>query len=318
MHLDKQHPQPVYLQLKEMLQSQIERGYYLSHQKLPSERDLCQSYDLSRMTARKALQALIAEGFAYTRAGKGTYVNLPSGKNFRKRQPHSQSDKKNNFSAGNSFHRQKLVEFLLAFDSAGFEQYISRILADQPLENVASSIFPEIINSLEKQWQTGTVNLLTYNFAITTLRSQFIAMANAAPISKTGPKALLGCAPADQHEMGLLLLALCLRRRGFQVVYLGAGLTPDEFQFVVEKVQPGVIVLAAATTDSALQLTRLSKQYAARRAGVTLGHRPILTFGGGAFSRNPNQISETSGLFLGHSVNEAVATIQQLTLTVSK
>ena len=317
MYLDKQHPHPVYLQLKEMLQSQIEQGYYLSHQKLPSERDLCQSHNLSRMTARKALQALIAEGFAYTRAGKGTFVNLPSGENFRKRRPRSQSNKKNNYAAGNLYHRQKLVEFLLAFDSGGFEQYISRILAGQSLENVVSSIFPEIINSLEKQWQNGTVNLLTYHFAITTLRSQLIAMANAAPISENGPKALLGCAPDDQHEMGLLLLALCLRRRGYQVVYLGAGLTPDEFQYAIEKVQPDFIVLAAATTKSAMQLAQLSKQYAAQ-AGVPWGHQPILTFGGVAFSRNPDQISKTSGLFLGHSVNEAVTTIQQLMLTVSE
>jgi DNA-binding GntR family transcriptional regulator len=317
MYLDKQHPQPVYLQLKEMLRSQIEQGYYLSHQKLPSERDLCQSHNLSRMTARKALQALIAEGFAYTRAGKGTFVNLPSGEAFPQKRPHSQGGKKKNYTARNSFHQQKLVEFLLAFDSTGFEQYISRILAGQPLETVASSIFPKIINSLEEQWQTGTVNLLTYNFAITTLRSQLIAMANAAPISENGPKALLGCAPDDQHEIGLLLLALCLRRRGYQVVYLGAGLAPDEFQYAVEKVQPDIIVLAAATVESALQLARLSKQYTAR-SGVTLGHQPILTFGGVAFSRNPDQILKTSGLFLGHSVNEAVTTIQQLALTISK
>ena len=42
MYLDKQHPVPVYLQLKEMLRNQIEQGIYFSHQKLPSERDLCQ------------------------------------------------------------------------------------------------------------------------------------------------------------------------------------------------------------------------------------------------------------------------------------
>jgi DNA-binding transcriptional regulator YhcF (GntR family) len=300
-----------------MLQSQIEQGYYLSHQKLPSERDLCQSHNLSRMTARKALQALIAEGFAYTRAGKGTFVNLPSHKRVRNRRLQNQDNKKNNDANDNSVYRQKLVEFLLAFDSAGFEQYVSQILAVQPLENVASNIFPEIINSLEKQWQAGIVNLLTYHFAITTLRSQLIAMANAAPSSERGPKVLLGCAPDDQHDMGLLLLALCLRRRGYQVVYLGAGLDLDQFQYPVEKIQPDLVVLAAATNDSASKLTQLSKQYAGRARRV-FQTQPILSFGGVAFSRNPDQISKTPGLFLGHSVNEAVNTIQHLPLTVSE
>lgn len=74
MSLDKQHPVPVYLQLKQLLQNQIEQGVYQPHQKLPSERDLCQYHNLSRMTARRALQELVAEGLAYTRLGKGTFV----------------------------------------------------------------------------------------------------------------------------------------------------------------------------------------------------------------------------------------------------
>ena len=79
MFLDKQHPRPVYIQLKEILRGKIENGFYLSHQKLPSERDLCQRHQLSRMTARKALKSLIAEGFAYTQVGKGTFVSARSG-----------------------------------------------------------------------------------------------------------------------------------------------------------------------------------------------------------------------------------------------
>ena len=75
MHLDKQHPRPIYLQLKEVLQCRIEQGSYFPHQKLPSERELCRHHNLSRMTARRALQALITEGYAYTRVGKGTFVD---------------------------------------------------------------------------------------------------------------------------------------------------------------------------------------------------------------------------------------------------
>jgi DNA-binding transcriptional regulator YhcF (GntR family) len=79
MHLDKQHSVPIYIQLKQLLRRQIEHGVYLPHQKLPSERDLSQRYNLSRMTARRALQELISEGLAYTQLGKGTFVaNKPN------------------------------------------------------------------------------------------------------------------------------------------------------------------------------------------------------------------------------------------------
>ncbi len=65
---------PLYLQLKSHLQTQIEDGVYGKDGRLPSERELAQQYNISRMTARQAIQALMQDGFIDTRVGKGTYV----------------------------------------------------------------------------------------------------------------------------------------------------------------------------------------------------------------------------------------------------
>lgn len=66
---------PLYLQLKQQLHRQIESGFYAIGARLPSERELAETYNVSRMTARQALLALGQDGLTSSRVGKGTFVS---------------------------------------------------------------------------------------------------------------------------------------------------------------------------------------------------------------------------------------------------
>ncbi len=59
----------------ENLIKQIDEQTYQEHEKLPSERELCAMYNLSRITVRQALQELEREGYIYKLHGKGTFVS---------------------------------------------------------------------------------------------------------------------------------------------------------------------------------------------------------------------------------------------------
>jgi len=77
IQLSKSSPLPVYYQLKEALRKQIESGDLKPHERLPSERELEKSYDISRMTARRALSELESEGYIYRHQGRGSFVAEP-------------------------------------------------------------------------------------------------------------------------------------------------------------------------------------------------------------------------------------------------
>lgn len=68
---------PLYMQLKDMLMERIITGVYRPEEKLPSERELSEELNISRMTVREALKTLVNEGYIYTQVGKGTYVTNP-------------------------------------------------------------------------------------------------------------------------------------------------------------------------------------------------------------------------------------------------
>jgi GntR family transcriptional regulator len=65
---------PLYQRLQLALRRTIETKTLKPEEALPAERDLAQMFDVSRITIRKALDGLVAEGLLTRRQGAGTFV----------------------------------------------------------------------------------------------------------------------------------------------------------------------------------------------------------------------------------------------------
>jgi len=65
---------PLYLQLQRRLSRAVTDGHLRPGDSLPPERDMATMTGLSRVTVRKAVQALVAEGLMLQRRGSGTFV----------------------------------------------------------------------------------------------------------------------------------------------------------------------------------------------------------------------------------------------------
>ncbi len=65
---------PAYIRIHDAIKKEIDRGVWEIGQRLPSERDLADDYEVSRMTLRQAITLLVEEGILERRVGSGTYV----------------------------------------------------------------------------------------------------------------------------------------------------------------------------------------------------------------------------------------------------
>lgn len=65
---------PFYKQLKNKILDDIESGKLKHGDKLPSEREMAEQYQISRMTARHTLSVLEREGVVERRVGAGTFI----------------------------------------------------------------------------------------------------------------------------------------------------------------------------------------------------------------------------------------------------
>lgn len=77
MEVNKKSPIPVYYQLKQIILQKINDGEWLPGCAISSERELCNIFNVSRMTIRQALNELVVEGILYKEKGKGTFVSQP-------------------------------------------------------------------------------------------------------------------------------------------------------------------------------------------------------------------------------------------------
>ena len=68
---------PLYRQLIQRIRADIASGVYAVHSRIPSEAELGETYQVSRVTVRKALAELTGEGLLRRMQGKGTYVCAP-------------------------------------------------------------------------------------------------------------------------------------------------------------------------------------------------------------------------------------------------
>jgi DNA-binding GntR family transcriptional regulator len=75
--IDRQAFEPAYVQLVNILKEQIAKGVYLPGDRLPSESELCQRFQVSPMTVRRSINVLLDQGIVSTIQGSGTYVKAP-------------------------------------------------------------------------------------------------------------------------------------------------------------------------------------------------------------------------------------------------
>ena len=75
--LQSESSSPLYHQLMQRITDDIEKGRYQPGDRIPPEHVLEKQYEVSRVTVRRALAELTAEGHLERKQGKGTFVSVP-------------------------------------------------------------------------------------------------------------------------------------------------------------------------------------------------------------------------------------------------
>jgi GntR family transcriptional regulator len=65
---------PLYVQMEQILKSEITTGKLMPGDRIPTEKELAEIYNVSAITARQAILNLVQEGLLVRQQGKGTFV----------------------------------------------------------------------------------------------------------------------------------------------------------------------------------------------------------------------------------------------------
>ncbi|TGA99755.1 GntR family transcriptional regulator [Sporolactobacillus shoreae] len=73
--IDRQSPVPVYFQIEQYIEHLIEAEDLKEGDRIPSEKEFTEQFQVSRMTIRQAVMDLVSQGILIRLKGKGTFVS---------------------------------------------------------------------------------------------------------------------------------------------------------------------------------------------------------------------------------------------------
>jgi DNA-binding transcriptional MerR regulator len=200
--------------------------------------------------------------------------------------------------------RQEWIAACLAFDEQRAEGILAQAFALYPPETVALELLQKGVAHIGDNWYRGQTTVQQEHFASSLAMRRLHALLMSAPPPTRPGRILVASPPEEAHDLGLLLLAFLLRRRGWHVVFLGACVPQAQLETTLAATRPQLIILAAQQLRTAATLADIAQ--------TLQGQGFPLAFGGRVFNLLPDLRARIPGHFLGEGIDDGVHMAEQI------
>lgn len=139
----------------------------------------------------------------------------------------------------------------LIFDEHEAQYFLAQAFAQFPAETVCHEILQKNLNRIGQMWYEGKATVQQEHFCSSlAIRQMETLLANVSRPSLS-VKLVIACGPEEQHTFSALFLAYLCRRRGWDVVYLGANVPKARMETVFNPVSVDLVLLSAQTLHTA-------------------------------------------------------------------
>lgn len=205
--------------------------------------------------------------------------------------------------------RFQWLEACFNFNEREAEQILNQAFAIYPVESVCTELLQRGLSEVGAQWYENQATVQQEHFTSALAMRRLDALLSASPAPSRNKTILVGCPANEWHSFTPLLISLFLRRRGLNVIYLGANVPISKFATTVDIVHPDLIVLIAQQLITAATLMETAHILSELKIPVA--------FGGRIFNVQPDIIQTIPAHYLGGNVDEAINRIEELLTTDS-
>jgi DNA-binding transcriptional MerR regulator len=195
----------------------------------------------------------------------------------------------------------------LKFNEIAAEQTLNQAFSMFPVEAVSMHILQRALSEIGELWYENRASVQQEHFASALAMRRLDALLAASPAPSRKQTVIVGCPAEEWHAFTPLLLALLLRRRGLNVIYLGANVPSEQFAETAATVRADLVILVAQTLVTAVTLQHIA--WTLTSQGVRAA------FGGRIFNLHPSLAKSIPAHFLGQSVEASLEETERI-LTV--
>jgi methanogenic corrinoid protein MtbC1 len=202
--------------------------------------------------------------------------------------------------------RESWIDACLAYDERTAEQILAQAFAIHTPETVCLELLQKAVAEVGKGWYQDQITVQQEHFCSGLAMRHLEALIMAAPPPTRPGRILAACPSGEHHVLGLLLTTWLLRRRGWEVIYLGANVPAEQLGTTIAATQPQLVILAAQQLHSAATLRDTAQML--QEAGV------MLAYGGLIFNVLPTLRERIPGHFLGERLESVPQAVESLLL----
>ncbi|TKD69879.1 MerR family transcriptional regulator [Pseudalkalibacillus hwajinpoensis] len=144
----------------------------------------------------------------------------------------------------------EILEALLAFDESKAQELLNQAFSIFSIDKVVHDILAKLLVRIGDLWEEGKITIAHEHFTSAFLRSRIGMIFHTLPVDGYLPKVMAVCSPGEYHELGLLIFTLYLRRKGFEVIYLGSSIPESDIEVIVEDTDPKILFLSCTLSKN--------------------------------------------------------------------
>ena len=155
---------------------------------------------------------------------------------------------------------EDLLDALLRFDRMSAEA-IMKTVETVPIESLLADFFTPVLHVIGEGWSSGKYSIAQEHFASGFIREQLIAILlrlGCGP--EDGDIAVCCCYPDDQHELGLLMVAIRLAMRSWRVTWLGARMPEDSLVEFLNEHPPKLMCISVTLERDSTEVEAFAKR----------------------------------------------------------
>ena len=144
---------------------------------------------------------------------------------------------------------QRFLASAAQMDTAGIEESLDGGFALGSFEHVVDSWLFPTLEALGEGWARGEIDVAGEHAASHAVHRRLSAAFDAAGSRSRGPTVVVGLPSGSQHDLGALAFATAIRRRGMDVLYLGANVPVSSWETAVRSREARAAVLSVVTPE---------------------------------------------------------------------
>jgi MerR family transcriptional regulator, light-induced transcriptional regulator len=147
-------------------------------------------------------------------------------------------------------HLKAVLAEIDSGDMGGVGLLVDQAFALHGVDATLDEILEPLLHEIGDRWAAGDLTVAEEHLVSEAVRSRLGHLLADAGGGVRGC-AVLACAPGEQHELGLMMVAIALRRDGWKVVYLGADTPFDAAAGLARRVEARVLGISVSTQERA-------------------------------------------------------------------